>query len=74
MQATKPIAMGVRLEAYLGDAFKEICDQKHIAPSTMIRVLIHRFVEECGYQPDPLAVVDALAKENQKRKPGVKRK
>jgi hypothetical protein len=69
MPSIKPVTIAARMEQNLADDFRTICDAKHIAPSTMLRVLVHRFVEECGFQPDPLAVIDAEARENQKRKP-----
>lgn len=69
MPSVKPVTMACRMELSLAQNFKEVCHFRHIAPSSMIRVLIHRFVEDCGYSPEPLEIADAEAKENQKRKP-----
>lgn len=65
----KPVTLGVRLETALASDFRELCAMKHIAPSTMIRVLIHRYVEECGFTPDPLELADATGRDAKKRKP-----
>lgn len=69
-QAGKPVTLAVRLETSLAADFRAICAMKHIAPSTMLRVLIWRFVEECGFQPDPLELADQEGREAKKRKPG----